>query len=42
MLPLPPAAHLAWAGMGFVALFGLWKAQVQPRLARARTGAPNV
>lgn len=42
MLPLPPAGQLALAGMALVAVFGLWKLQVEPRIHRARRGAPNV
>ena len=42
MLPLPPASQLALGGMAFLAAFGVWKLQVQPRIARARRSAANV
>lgn len=35
---LPGAEPLALAGIGFIALFALWKAQVAPRVARWRAG----
>lgn len=35
-MTLPPADALAYAGMGFVGLFGVWKMQVAPRLAKRR------
>lgn len=36
---LPPAELLAYGGMGYVALFTVWKTSVAPRLARRRAGA---
>lgn len=41
-MTLPSGEAMALAGIGFVALFGLWKVQVAPRLARREEGAPNV
>lgn len=39
---VPSGEAMALAGIGFVGLFGLWKSQVAPRLARRHEGAPNV
>lgn len=33
--PFPPAETLALAGMGFLALFALWKGTLARRFARA-------
>lgn len=41
-MTLPPAEPFALAGMAFVGAFALWKAQLAPRLASRRRGAPNV
>lgn len=39
MFPLPAAETLSLSGMGFVALFALWKLQVVPLLERRRAHA---
>lgn len=36
MPALPPVDLLSLSGIGFVGLFGLWKLQLAPRLARRR------
>lgn len=35
-MTLPPVEVLSIAGMAFVAMFALWKAQLAPRLHRRR------
>jgi hypothetical protein len=39
---LPPADLLAYAGMGFVGVFGAWKTQLAPLLARWRGARADV
>lgn len=39
MTPLPPVEWLSLGGIGFVALFGVWKTQVAPRLRARRVVA---
>lgn len=38
-MSLPPVEIFAFAGIGFVALFGVWKMGLAPRLQRTRVPA---